>query len=131
MDLLHLREGDRTHDVLYAVDCPPEAACWDVVPSAGVLYGEGQIDPQGAHPITDRSFILEIESVPHDARLGIFDADGQELPTIYPGSGSMGISGSICEPICILILLLGTGVTVVRLYCLRRKKRAAQEEAEP
>ena len=116
--------------MLYAVDCPPEAACWDVVPSAGVLYGEGQIDPQDAHPITERSFILEIESVPHDTRLGIFDANGHELPTLYPGSGSMGTSGSVCKPICILILLAGAAVALVRFVRLRRKAQTLRQEAD-
>ena len=127
MDMIQLQ--DEKGYAVYAVDCPEEAIYWGFVPS-GDIYGEAQIDLLYALAIPQKDFILHLPMVPGGARLGLFDAEGNELPTLYPGSGSMGTSGSVCKPICILILLAGAAVALVHFVRLRRKAQTLRQEAD-
>ena len=119
----------------FAANCPEEAVQWGYIDDMHIVYSDSISDATVLYPISGRSFIQRVDSLPPEGtfRIALYDAQGKELPeelTGQPGGGGTRTYDGVTPVACVLVLLVGAAVALVRFVRLRRKAQTLRQEAD-
>ena len=118
----------------FAANCPEEAVQWGGIDDMHIVYSDSTSDATVLHPISGRSFIQRVDIPPEGtSRIALYDAQGKELPeelTGQPGGGGTRTYDGVTPVACVLVLLVGAVVALVRFVRLRRKAQTLRQEAD-
>lgn len=128
---ISLSDENNGEVAVFAVNCPEEAVYWDV--EADSRAPQPVADPERLQPVQPSPFIQTFTLPDDPVRFVLYDEQGHELPeelTGRPGGGGTRTYDGVTPVACVLVLLAGAAVALVRFVRLRRKAQTLRQEAD-
>ena len=126
-------EEDYKRIGVFSVGYPEEAVYCGIETDPHVM--QSVADPEDLQPLPSPPFIqaFTLSDGAVGGRFVLYDAQGRELPetlTGTPGGGGTRTYDGVTPVACVLVLLAGAAVALVRFVRLRRKAQTLRQEAD-
>ena len=133
LDAVSLSNEDYKRIAVFSVGYPEEAVYWGIETDPHVM--QSVADPENLQPLPSPPFIhaFTLSDGAVGGRFVLYDAQGRELPetlTGTPGGGGTRTYDGVTPVACVLVLLVGAVVALVRFVRLRRKAQTLRQEAD-
>ena len=133
LDAVSLSDEDYKRIAVFSVGYPEEAVYWGIETDPHVM--QSVADPEDLQPLPSPPFIqaFTLSDGAVGGRFVLYDAQGRELPetlTGTPGGGGTRTYDGVTPVACVLVLLAGAAVALVRFVRLRRKAQTLRQEAD-
>lgn len=133
LDAVSLSDEDYKRIGVFSVGYPEEAVYWGIETDPHVM--QSVADPEDLQPLPSPPFIqaFTLSDGAVGGRFVLYDAQGRELPetlTGTPGGGGTRTYDGVTPVACVLVLLAGAAVALVRFVRLRRKAQTLRQEAD-